>query len=177
MTQPLQPTWLRNAPKASITMLPSHTQPRSSCGWFTQWRNPVSLTAQRPDRICLYSAQMPDKKGNLWIIFQQSNTESCYLVSLTYTDTARWWAVTRHFSFTGGFWMTNITSTLKPNDCPTANSQKKNRQDHLYRPCPFHWKRQGDDGGQNQAHPLRGSTQNATSLWKWLKILDFSFLV
>ena len=30
--------------------------------------------------------------------------------------------------------------------------QKADRQDHLYRPCPFQRDRQGDDGGQNQAY-------------------------
>ena len=30
--------------------------------------------------------------------------------------------------------------------------QKADRQDNLYRPCPFQRDRQGDDGGQNQAY-------------------------
>ena len=38
------------------------------------------------------------------------------------------------------------TNTALP-DC-----QKADRQDHLYRPCPFQRDRQGDDGGQDQAY-------------------------
>ena len=41
--------------------------------------------------------------------------------------------------------------------------QKADRQDHLYRPCPFQRDRQGDDGGQNQAYAPCGSPQNVTS--------------
>ena len=39
-----------------------------------------------------------------------------------------------------------IPQLTTPLDC-----QKADRQDHLYRPCPFQRDRQGDDGGQNQA--------------------------
>ena len=40
-----------------------------------------------------------------------------------------------------------ITLVLALPDC-----QKADRQDNLYRPCPFQRDRQGDDGGQNQAY-------------------------
>ena len=42
-----------------------------------------------------------------------------------HTDTARWWTVTGHFSFTGGFWMNNTAthSTTTNTPCPTVRKQ------------------------------------------------------
>ena len=61
-----------------------------------------------------------------------------------------------HFSFYRRILNEQYSDQQHP-EHPLPDCQKADRQDHLYRACPFQRDRKRDDGGQNQAYAPRGS--------------------